>query len=172
MSLTASITRTAVRIAKLERLEATRAFDRKLISEEDDRAIIKRVVTRPSSPRPNRSGSIPSLAARQDAALAHSAEEGGSRESQAGRQTSRESAMNNDDDYAPDEEAGRALFEEFQNNARAAAERIKYDPWQREYRRVAAEVERTGNQSLFGDFQRRFLMALALLYPPETHARW
>jgi hypothetical protein len=30
----------------------------------------------------------------------------------------------------------------------AAAERIKYDPWQREYRRVAAEVERTGNQSL------------------------
>ena len=80
--------------------------------------------------------------------------------------------MSNEDDYAPDEGAGRALFEEFQNNARAAAERIKYDPWQREYRRVAAEVERTGNQSLFADFQRRFLMALALLYPPETHARW
>ena len=25
--------------------------------------------------------------------------------------------MSNDDDYAPDEEAGRALFEELQNNA-------------------------------------------------------
>ena len=80
--------------------------------------------------------------------------------------------MSNDDDYAADEEAGRVLFEEFQNNACAAAERIKYDPWQREYRRVAAEVERTGNRSLFADFQRRFLMALALLYPPEMHARW
>jgi hypothetical protein len=88
------------------------------------------------------------------------------------RQTSKETAMSNDDDYAPDEEAGRALVEEFQNNARLSAERVKYDPWQREYRRVAAEVERTGNQSLFADFQRRFLMALALLYPPETHAKW
>ena len=53
--------------------------------------------------------------------------------------------MSNDDDYAPDEEAGRALVEEFQNNARLSAERVKYDPWQREYRRVAAEVERTTN---------------------------
>ena len=50
--------------------------------------------------------------------------------------------------------------------------RAEHDPWKHEYRRVAAEVERTGNQSLFADFQRRFLMALALLYPPETHARW
>ena len=31
--------------------------------------------------------------------------------------------MSNDDDYAPDEEAGRALFEEFQNNARRRRER-------------------------------------------------
>ena len=45
MSLKASITTTA-RIAKLERSTATRAFDRKLTSEEDDRAIIERVVTR------------------------------------------------------------------------------------------------------------------------------
>jgi hypothetical protein len=67
------------------------------------------------------------------------------------RQTSKETAMSNDDDYAPDEEAGRALVEEFQNNARLSAERVKYDPWQHEYRRVAAEVERTGNQSLFAD---------------------
>jgi hypothetical protein len=40
------------------------------------------------------------------------------------------------------------------------------------YRRVAAEVERTGNQSLFADYERRFLGAMALLYPPETHVRW
>ena len=45
MSLKASITRPAARIAKLERLTATRAFDRKLISEEYDKAIIERVVT-------------------------------------------------------------------------------------------------------------------------------
>jgi hypothetical protein len=52
------------------------------------------------------------------------------------RPTSKETAMSNDDDYAPDEEAGRVLFEEFQNNARAAAERAEHDPWQREYRRA------------------------------------
>ena len=109
MSLKAAISRNAARIDELERPTATRAFDRKLISEEDDRAIIERVVTRPSSPRPNRSGSILSPAVRQDAAVGHSAEEGGSRETQARLQTSRESAMSNDDDYAPDEEAERAI---------------------------------------------------------------
>jgi hypothetical protein len=71
-----------------------------------------------------------------------------------------------------DKKLSRSLLRRFKRNARNAAERVKYDPWQREYRRVAAEVERTGNQSLFVDFQRRFLMALALLYPPETHAGW
>lgn len=45
MSLKASITRPAARIAKLQRPTATRAFDRKLISEEYDEAIIERVVT-------------------------------------------------------------------------------------------------------------------------------
>jgi hypothetical protein len=45
MSLKACITATAATIKRLERLEATRAFDRKLISEEDDKAIIERVVT-------------------------------------------------------------------------------------------------------------------------------
>ena len=80
--------------------------------------------------------------------------------------------MSNDDDYAPDEEAGRALFEEMQNNARRSVEKAEHDPWIHEYRRVAAEVERTGNQSLFADYERRFLGAMALLYPPETHVRW
>ena len=45
MSLKACITATAATIKRLERLEATRSFDRKLISEEDDKAIIERVVT-------------------------------------------------------------------------------------------------------------------------------
>ena len=29
-----------------------------------------------------------------------------------------------------------------------------------------------GNESLFADYERRFLASLALLYPPETHAKW
>ena len=36
--------------------------------------------------------------------------------------------MSNDDDYAPDEEAGRALFEEMQNNARRSVEKAEHDP--------------------------------------------
>ena len=71
-----------------------------------------------------------------------------------------------------DKKLSRSLLRQFKRNARNAAERIKYDPWQHEYRRVAAEVERTGNESLFADYERRFLASLALLYPPETHARW
>ena len=62
-----------------------------------------------------------------------------------------------------------ALFEETQNNARRSVEKAEHDP---EYRRVAAEVERTGDQSLFADYTRRFHAHLALLYPPETHAKW
>jgi hypothetical protein len=44
-----------------------------------------------------------------------------------------------------------ALFEETQNNARRSVAKAERDP---EYRRVAAEVERTGNQSLFADYER------------------
>ena len=36
--------------------------------------------------------------------------------------------MSNDDDYAPDEEAGRALVEEMQNNARRSVEKAEHDP--------------------------------------------
>ena len=50
---------------------------------------------------------------------------------------------------------------------RADGASAKYDPWQHEYRRVAAEVERTGNQSLFADFQRRFLW----LWRCSTHLK-
>jgi hypothetical protein len=81
--------------------------------------------------------------------------------------------MSNDDDYVlPDPEVSRAYFEEMGVNAAKAAERAEHNPWILEYRRVAAEVERTGKQSLFADYQRRYMQALALLYPPETHARW
>jgi hypothetical protein len=71
-----------------------------------------------------------------------------------------------------DKKLSRSLLRQFKRNARNAAERIKYDPWQREYRRVKAKVERTGDQSLFADYTRRFHAHLALLYPPETHAKW
>ena len=80
--------------------------------------------------------------------------------------------MSNDDDYASDEEAQLRLVEEFQNNMRLSVERSERDPWILEYRRVKAKVERTGDESWFADYERRRLAALALLYPPETHARW
>ena len=80
--------------------------------------------------------------------------------------------MNDDDEYVlPDPEASRAFFVQMGARAGRAAERSEHDPWIQEYRRVKAEVERTGNESLFADFQRRFLQAQALLYP-ETPARW
>jgi hypothetical protein len=78
-----------------------------------------------------------------------------------------------DNDYIPPEpEASRAFFAEMGARAGKAAERSEHDPWQHEYRRVAAKVERAGDESLFADFQRRFLMSLALAYPPWTHTRW
>jgi hypothetical protein len=76
------------------------------------------------------------------------------------------------DEPVIDKKLGRELLRQFKRNARYNAERVKYDPWQHERRRVAAEVERTGNESLWADFERRFLAAQALLCPPETHARW
>jgi hypothetical protein len=54
MSLTASITATPATIKRLERLEATRAFDRKLILEEDGRASSSASSPGPSSARLNR----------------------------------------------------------------------------------------------------------------------
>ena len=72
--------------------------------------------------------------------------------------------MSDHADYAPDEEAGRALVEEFKNNMRISTERAERNPWVHECRRVRAEVERTGDESLWVDFQRRFLQAQALLY--------
>ena len=39
-----------------------------------------------------------------------------------------------------DKKLSRSLLRQFKHNARNAAERIKYDPWQNEYRRVAALI--------------------------------
>ena len=75
------------------------------------------------------------------------------------------------DEPVIDKKLGREVLRQFKRNARYNAERVKYDPWQHEYRRVAAEVERTGDQSLFADYQRRLLASLALLYPPEACSR-
>jgi hypothetical protein len=50
----------------------------------------------------------------------------------------------------------RALAVELERNMRAFAERVERNPCTHEYRRVKAEVERTGDDSLFVDFQRRF----------------
>ena len=76
------------------------------------------------------------------------------------------------DELVIEKKLARSLVRQFKRNARAAAERVKYDPWQREYHRVAAKVAETGNQSLYADYTRRFHAHLALLYPPGTHARW
>jgi hypothetical protein len=80
--------------------------------------------------------------------------------------------MSNDNDYVPpDPGTSRAFFEAMGANAAKAAERAESDPWILEFRRVKAKVERTGDQSLFADYERRFLASLALLYPPETRAK-
>ena len=79
--------------------------------------------------------------------------------------------MSNDDDCAPDE-ANRTMAAWGEANLRASAERAEHDPWVREYHRVAAKVAETGNQSLFADYTRRFHASLAMLYPPETYAKW
>ena len=49
-----------------------------------------------------------------------------------------------------------ALLAELNANARALAESAENNPWIHEYRRVKAEVERTGDETLYADFQRRF----------------
>ena len=56
--------------------------------------------------------------------------------------------------------AGDTLLAEAKRNMQAAAERIERNPWTYELRRVRAEVERTGDESLYEDFQRRFKRAL------------
>jgi hypothetical protein len=48
----------------------------------------------------------------------------------------------------------RRLLPEMVEKARTWDERIERNPWTHEYRRVKAEVERTGDDSLFADFQR------------------
>ena len=71
-----------------------------------------------------------------------------------------------------DKKLSRSLLRQFKRNARNAAERIKHDPWILGISPRQSKVERTGDQSLFADYERRRLAALALLYPPETHASW
>ena len=71
-----------------------------------------------------------------------------------------------------DKKLARSLLRQFKRNLRDLPKSIEANPWTHEFRRVRAEVERTGNRSLFADFERRFRQAQALLYPPETHAQW
>jgi hypothetical protein len=56
---------------------------------------------------------------------------------------------------------------ELQRNGRRFAEAAERSPWIHEYRRVKAEVERSGDVSLFADFQRRFKQAEALRFRHE-----
>jgi hypothetical protein len=58
---------------------------------------------------------------------------------------------------------------ECERNLQAVAERIERNPWVHELRRVRAEVERTDDQTLFVDFQRRFKRAERERWPS---ARW
>jgi hypothetical protein len=68
------------------------------------------------------------------------------------------------DESSIDEPLARSLLRQFKRNARDMAKRIESNPWTHECRRVRADVERTGNESLWVDFQRRFLQAQVLLY--------
>ena len=80
--------------------------------------------------------------------------------------------MSDNDDYVhPDPEVSRGYFEEM--GARAG------EPLSG--RSISLDTGVSSGQSRgrthrqpepIADFQRRFLQALALLYPPETHTRW
>jgi hypothetical protein len=43
---------------------------------------------------------------------------------------------------------------------------MESNPWIHEYRRVKAEVERAGDDSLYVDFQRRFIADMRKRYGP------
>jgi hypothetical protein len=51
------------------------------------------------------------------------------------------------------------MLRHIQRNQRAFVRRAESNPWIHEYRAVKAEVERTGDDSLFADFERRFKQA-------------
>lgn len=57
----------------------------------------------------------------------------------------------------PESAEGRELRDQMVRNLRAFEKRVESNPWTFELRRVRAEVERTGDQSLYADFERRFL---------------
>jgi hypothetical protein len=48
---------------------------------------------------------------------------------------------------------------ELQGNGRGSAERAERNPWIQVWRIVKAEAERTGDETLYEDFQRRFKRA-------------
>ena len=58
----------------------------------------------------------------------------------------------------------RRLLAEMLEKARAWGEHIERNPWTHEWRRVKAEHDRTGDDRLFEDFERRFKTAEALRY--------
>jgi hypothetical protein len=51
------------------------------------------------------------------------------------------------------------MLRHIRRSQRAFVERAERNPWIHEYRAVKAEVERTGDDSLFADFERRFKRA-------------
>jgi hypothetical protein len=60
---------------------------------------------------------------------------------------------------------GWAMQRHIRRNQRAFVERVERNPWKHEYRAVKAEVERTGDKTLFEDFQRRFKQAERKRWP-------
>jgi hypothetical protein len=75
-----------------------------------------------------------------------------------------------DPDASPD--AQRAQLRWARRAQRRAVENIERNPWVHEYRRVRAEAERTGDETLYADFERRYLADLEARYPQaERRAR-
>lgn len=52
-----------------------------------------------------------------------------------------------------------AMLRHIRRNEKAFIRKVESDPWIAEYRAVKAEVERTGDDALYADFQRRFKKA-------------
>ena len=52
-----------------------------------------------------------------------------------------------------------AMLRHIRRSEKAFIRKVESDPWIAEYHAVKAEVERTGGDTLYADFQRRFKKA-------------
>jgi hypothetical protein len=64
-----------------------------------------------------------------------------------------------------------AMLRHVRDCERASVQRIEGNPWIHIYRAVKAEVDRTGDDMLFEEFQQWFKKAEARRYSRKTHCK-